>query len=235
MCAAKDSSKDCLPIVPCEDSDKNHEKNLFFKAYDKAMAIFVYFPKMSDALDQIQASEESLQEILASVSAESDPEVRGQLRALQKDFRSFIRVGKEFLEECLTMAKYITNEEHVQLIKQELEKKILNKLGKYTDSILSYLKVCSESFKAYEETQRKFEKNISESEKENDTQAKEAKQEVTNAQRNFEEAIVQHKVEPKVLGGCAIASIVPALLTQRKEFFFFDWFLFFCGDVYSTC
>ncbi len=70
-------------------------------------------PSMSNAVKEVKEADRRVQSALVDITAASDPNVVIELADLQKEFRAFIRVGKDFLENCLSMAKYATDEQHL--------------------------------------------------------------------------------------------------------------------------
>ncbi len=77
------------------------------------MKLVEVLPLMSNAVKEVKEAEKCVQSILVCITADSDPKVRDKFATLQKEFRAFIRVGKDFLENCLLMAKYATDEQHL--------------------------------------------------------------------------------------------------------------------------
>ena len=104
---------------------------LFRQVVEGAIKLVELLPSMSNAVKEIKEAEKHVQSALVGITATSDPGVVIELADLQKEFRAFIRVGKDFLENCLSMAKYATDKQHVTEIKEQLESKTLDKLKVY--------------------------------------------------------------------------------------------------------
>lgn len=134
---------------------------LFTQVCDGTMKLLEYLPSMSNAVEEVKEADRRVQSILVGITAASDPEVRFKLANLQQEFRDFIRVGKDFLENCLSMAKYVKNEKHVTEIKEQLGIKILDELKMYIDSLSGYLKDCDESFEEFRTTHKEMEDRVS--------------------------------------------------------------------------
>ena len=104
---------------------------LFSQVVEGAINLVELLPSMSNAVKEVKEAEKHVQSALVGITATSDPGVVIELADLQKEFRAFIRVGKDFLENCLSMAKYATDKQHVTEIKEQLESKTLDKLKVY--------------------------------------------------------------------------------------------------------
>ncbi len=182
MCAEKsDSSVVELSTVPDGDKEISYGYSKYFKmVVDGATKLMKGLPGMSDAFEEIKKSGEKLNNILIRISADSDPEMRRELIDLQKEYRDFIRIGKNFLQKCLQMAEYATDQTHVEQIKQELKNKILDELNLYAGSILRFLKSCSKLYKEYEKTQLELKESVSKSNQKLFSQAEEATKTATS-------------------------------------------------------
>ncbi|XP_064385086.1 uncharacterized protein LOC135333981 [Halichondria panicea] len=171
-----DKNKFC--VVPYEDS---------LQVYDGAMKRFKGLPSMSDAVEK---AERHMQSILEDITADSDPEVKVKLAILQKEFQEFIQVGKNYLEDCLWMAKYAANEQHLTEIKEQLERKILDKLKEFIDYLSDYLKDCDKSFEEFRKYIKEMSDQLSSAQKDFSDQHEEAKEKAIDAVEKHEKAIV---------------------------------------------
>ncbi len=173
-----DKNESC--VVPYDDS-------LLTQVYDGAMKRLKGLPSMSDAVEK---AERHMQSILEGITAASDPEVKVKLAILQKEFQKFIQVGKNYLKDCLWMAKYAANEQHITEIKEQLERKILDKLKEFIDYLSDYLKDCDKSFEEFRKYTKEMSDQLSSAQKDFSDQHEEAKEKASDAVEKHEEAIV---------------------------------------------
>ncbi|XP_064385087.1 uncharacterized protein LOC135333983 [Halichondria panicea] len=173
-----DKNESC--VVPYEDS-------LLTQVYNGAMKRFKCLPSMSDAVEK---AERDMQSILKDITADSDPEVKVKIAILQKEFEDFIQVGKDYLEECLSMAKYAANEQHLTEIKEQLGRKVLDNLKEFIDYLSDYLKNCDESFEKFRKCNEEMSIQISGAQKDFSDQHKEAEEKAIDAVKKHERAIV---------------------------------------------
>ncbi len=164
---------------------------LFSQVCDGTMKLLEYLPSMSNAVEEVKEADRRVQSILVGITAASDPEVRFKLANLQQEFRDFIRVGKDFLENCLSMAKYVKNEQLVTKIKDQLGSKILDKLKMYIDSLSRYLKDCDDSFEEFRTTHKEMEDRVSCAKGHFSDQLKEAKETASDAVEKHEKAVAE--------------------------------------------
>ncbi len=165
--------------------------DLFSQVVEGAIKLVELLPSMSNAVKEIKEAEKHVQSALVGITATSDPDVVIELADLQKEFRAFIRVGKDFLENCLSMAKYATDKQHVTEIKEQLESKTLDELKVYIDSLNRYLKNCDESSEEFRTTHKKTEGRVSSAKGHFSDQHKEAKKEASDAVEKYERAVVK--------------------------------------------
>ncbi len=154
-----DKNGTCVELVRKNSTtDKNVSKlslpYIINNVCDGARKLLEFIPSMKNAVNEIEKADKRVKNALAGITATSDPDVVCKLADLQKEFRDFIRVGKGFLEHCLSMAIYARNKKHIAEIKQELEQEKVDKLKVYIDLLCGYLADCDESYKKFQ-TSRK--------------------------------------------------------------------------------
>ncbi len=166
---------------------------LFTQVCAGAIKLVELLPSMSNAVKEVKEAEKCVQSILVCITADSDPEVRDKFATLQKEFRDFIRVGKEFLEDCLSMAKYATDEQHLTEIKEQLESKILFELKMYIDSISGYVKDCEESFEKFQAAHKEMDDQIYTVKEYFSGQLKEAGKKASDSVEKYERAVIERE------------------------------------------
>ncbi len=204
----------------CVDHDKNSTPvqsvsntgvlGLFTQVYDGAMELVASLPSVSKAVKEVKEAEIRVRSILEGITASSDPEVRDKLATLRKDFCDFIQEGKECLEDCISMAKYATNEQHITEIKQRLERKILDELKKYTVSLSDYLKDCDESFQKFLTTHKEMCDQVSCAKGHFSDQHKKVKEEASDAVTKFETAVFEREDRKGLTTFCSMVGSASA-------------------------
>ncbi len=177
---------------------------------DGARKLLEFIPSMKNAVNEIEKAEMRVKNALTGITADSDLDVVCKLTNLQKEFRAFIRVGKDFLEYCLSMAKYVRNERHIAEIKEELRQEIVVKLKVYIDKLsCEYLTDCDESYKCFETRHREMDHKFSSAKGDFSNQLQEVKKETSDAKGKQEKAVVERETNiaiPKALALLSSAS-----------------------------
>lgn len=114
----------------------------------------------SGILENERVSRE-IEEEAAKFSKDSDPEVASKIIELKDKYRSCINDGKIFLDACVDMASYATEEQHLAEIDENLRKEgRFDKLKTFVEDLCGYLKECQKCTKEFRTTKEELEQEV---------------------------------------------------------------------------
>ena len=108
--------------------------------------------KIREALDKIEQED--------SFEAHENPQVSYEIEGLKQSLRELTIYSRGFLSACKSLAKYSSNDRHLQCIKDDLNNGRLERLKRFVKDIISRMAICRMRVDEYQAEYNKLKRHV---------------------------------------------------------------------------